>query len=274
MAVELQSWQRNWATAPGEILLEVLEERGLTQAELARRMDRPLKTINEIIKAKAAITAETAIQLERALGVEARFWTNLEANYREHLARVAARGELNKFTEWARAFPVAKMRKLGVLSSGAKGDALVEELLSYFGVSSPKGWERLWDEAPAALRQSQAFEASPHALTAWLRWGQREAEKLDLPATDVDGFRRLVPTLVPLSARDLSAAVPRLGEECAKYGVAVLLQPELTGAHVSGAVQWIGSGTAVIQLSGRYKTVEQFWMTFFHESSHVFDGGR
>jgi len=50
---------------PGETLLEILEDRGMSQAELAERTGRPKKTINEIIKGKAALTPETAIQLER-----------------------------------------------------------------------------------------------------------------------------------------------------------------------------------------------------------------
>lgn len=72
--------------APGEVLLEALEEREMSQAELARRIARPLKTVNEIIKGKAAITPDTAIQLERALGISARFWNGLEGLWRERLA--------------------------------------------------------------------------------------------------------------------------------------------------------------------------------------------
>lgn len=74
-------------SAPGITLLDLLEERGMTQAELAERTGRPLKTINEIIKGKAAIISETAIQLERALGTPAEIWSQREANYRAYLAR-------------------------------------------------------------------------------------------------------------------------------------------------------------------------------------------
>jgi len=71
---------------PGETLLEVLEERGMTQADLAERTGQPRKTINEIIKGKAAITPETALQLEKALGVPASFWNARETRFREFLA--------------------------------------------------------------------------------------------------------------------------------------------------------------------------------------------
>ena len=63
---------------PGDTLLEALETRDMTQAELALRTGRPLKTINKIIKGKTAITPETALQFERVLGISAAFWMNRE----------------------------------------------------------------------------------------------------------------------------------------------------------------------------------------------------
>jgi HTH-type transcriptional regulator/antitoxin HigA len=68
---------------PGEYLTEEIEARGISQKELARRMGRPANAINEIINGKKAITAETALQLEDAMPeIPARFWLNLETDYR------------------------------------------------------------------------------------------------------------------------------------------------------------------------------------------------
>lgn len=86
----------NKISAPGVTLFDILEERTMTQADLAQRTGRPLKTINEIIKGKAAITSETAIQLERVLGTPAAFWNQRETNYRAYLAR---QKELENLTE-------------------------------------------------------------------------------------------------------------------------------------------------------------------------------
>ena len=58
---------------PGRSLLELLKSRGMSQVELATRTSRPVKTINEIVKGKAAITPETALQFERVLGVPRAF---------------------------------------------------------------------------------------------------------------------------------------------------------------------------------------------------------
>ena len=72
---------------PGATLLDLLEERVMSQAELAARIGRPLQTINAIVKGKAAITPDIAIQFERLFGVPASFWNNREAQYRESVTR-------------------------------------------------------------------------------------------------------------------------------------------------------------------------------------------
>ena len=79
----------DYAVPPGATLLETIETLGISQAELARRTGRPVKTINEIVKGKVSITPETALQFERVLGIPAMFWINREGNYREALTRKA-----------------------------------------------------------------------------------------------------------------------------------------------------------------------------------------
>ena len=74
---------------PGGLLGEEIEYRGVTQRELAERMGRPPQVVNEIIRGKKAITADTAVQLEAALGISARFWLNLQTSYDLTLARQA-----------------------------------------------------------------------------------------------------------------------------------------------------------------------------------------
>lgn len=76
-----------YASPPGHTLLELINSLGLSQTDLATRMGRPIKTINEIIKGKARITEQTAIQLEERLGAPAQFWLAMESNYRLALAR-------------------------------------------------------------------------------------------------------------------------------------------------------------------------------------------
>ena len=83
------------AIPPGETLRDELQARGLTQKELAARIGRPPQAINEIVRGKKSITAETALALEGALdGISARFWLNLQADYELTLARIRRRARL------------------------------------------------------------------------------------------------------------------------------------------------------------------------------------
>ena len=80
---------------PGEILLqEFLEPMGLSQVELARRMEVPVQRVNTLINGKRDVTAETAILLSRVLKTSPEFWMNLQDardlyEAREHLAHAA-----------------------------------------------------------------------------------------------------------------------------------------------------------------------------------------
>ena len=67
---------------PGEVLLEdFLKPLGLSQYRLAKGLSVPPRRINEIVLAKRAVTADTALRLARFFGTSDRFWLNLQAAY-------------------------------------------------------------------------------------------------------------------------------------------------------------------------------------------------
>jgi HTH-type transcriptional regulator / antitoxin HigA len=262
-------WQPDWGVPPGEILLEALQERTMTQSELARRMDRPLKTINEIVKGKAAITPETAIQLERALGISARVWNGLETAYREHVAWQQALEQLEREAGWVDRFPIKDLVSHGLLRRAATKAATLAELLAFFRVSSPSAWERHWSEQSVSFRSSPAFATSPHAVAAWLRWGEIEASKLPTASYDAQRFRRVLKEARHLTRQPFPLVFDRLRELCATAGVVVVVTPELNGTRVSGAARWLASDKALIQLSLRHKSEDHLWFSFFHEAGHL-----
>ena len=67
---------------PGEILLEeFLVPAGLSQAEFARQIGWTKARLNELIRGKRGITAESALDLAEALGTSPKLWMNLQATY-------------------------------------------------------------------------------------------------------------------------------------------------------------------------------------------------
>lgn len=67
---------------PGEILrTEFLEPLGISQYRLAQATRLPQTRISEIVRGKRAITTDTALRLSKALGVDERFWINIQTDY-------------------------------------------------------------------------------------------------------------------------------------------------------------------------------------------------
>lgn len=69
-------------THPGEMLLEeFLKPAALTQVEAARRMSMPVNRLNEVVRGKRGITADTALRLAKLLGTSAEMWLNLQTDW-------------------------------------------------------------------------------------------------------------------------------------------------------------------------------------------------
>src|SRR6266446_3729431 len=72
---------------PGEILADELAELNISPTELARELHVPANRISQLIAGKRAMTADTALRLEKWLGVSAAFWMNLQKRYELDIAR-------------------------------------------------------------------------------------------------------------------------------------------------------------------------------------------
>ncbi|MBW7917580.1 MAG: HigA family addiction module antidote protein [Trueperaceae bacterium] len=82
---------------PGEILKEeFLEDYGLSQYELAKRLGVPAPRINAIVLGKRGISADTALLLARFFGNSPEFWLNLQDHYDLQLAEGRLAGKLEQ----------------------------------------------------------------------------------------------------------------------------------------------------------------------------------
>ena len=67
---------------PGEVLLEeFLKPLGVSQNKLALNMHVAPQKINDIVRGKRSITADTALRLSLALGATPEFWLGLQNDY-------------------------------------------------------------------------------------------------------------------------------------------------------------------------------------------------
>lgn len=264
----------DFAVPPGETLQEMLAHAGLTQADLAERTGRPKKTVNEIIQGKAAITPETALQLEKVLGVEAAHWLGLEQTYRAALARREERASLAQEVSWLKEIPLNEMiKQKWVPKLSDKVDQL-EAVLRFFGVASPKAWTQVWTsvQQSIAYRKSTKFDSDFAAVATWLRQGELMAADIETRPYNPAAFRSAL-----AETRRLTTEWPfieTLQNLCAQAGVVVQFVPEIKGLHVSGATRWLTPDRALIQLTLRGRWRDIVWFSFFHEAAHILLHGK
>jgi antitoxin HigA-1 len=80
------------ATHPGEVLAEeFLRPLDVTQTRLAEHLSIPVQRVNEIVKGKRGITADTAWKLAYAFGTSPEFWINLQSAYDLSTSRPTAK---------------------------------------------------------------------------------------------------------------------------------------------------------------------------------------
>ncbi len=265
------------AIPPGDHLIEILESIGMTQVELAERMGRPIKTINEIVKGKAALTPETALQLERVLNTPMKYWMNLESNYRGTLARIQDKELLLERLAWLKAVPIKQMISYKWIAEVKEPFSQLEEVLRFFGVASIKGWEKVWERklcGAFSYRKSEKCGMDNIALSTWLRKGELEASKIECGPYDSATFEKILTEFRGLTKVGPEVFVNELQKKCAETGVAVVFVQELPKVPVNGVTHWVSSKKAVIQLSLRYKTDDQLWFSFFHEAGHILVHGK
>ena len=260
-------FQPNWVSPPGDTINDLLRERGIGLAEFADRMGQTLERASELLQGRATITLGVARRLESILGGSVEFWMSRDFQYREDVARlrVPEKG-------WLRELPVGDMIKFGWIKPVPPPAEEVGSCLRFFNVQSISAWRDAYADVltMTAFRTSPSFDSRPASVAAWLREGEIEAAAIDCERWDRSGFEADLPTIRPLTrVKKPDRFIPRLKEICAARGVAVVVVRGPNGCRASGAARFLSPTKALIQLSFRYLSDDQFWFTFFNEAGHL-----
>lgn len=175
--------------------------------------------------------------------------------------------------EWLDKLPLADLKKAKVIPderiTNAIKPALVEQLLHFFGIASPKEWQSCYGTMQASFRRAKKPRSDFGAIASWLRLGEITAEQLETPKYDRAKFKKALRQIRELTVLEPQKFDPELRRFCADAGVKLALVPAFPRTHVSGAARWLNSHSPLIQLSLYGKTNDRFWFTFFHEAAHI-----
>ncbi len=95
----LGSFDPDYRVHPGETLRETLDELGLTQRELAKRIGVTEGYVSLIVNGKHGISPRVAVLLEQATGVSVRHWSSLQARYDDVDDEMTRRSEGGRMAE-------------------------------------------------------------------------------------------------------------------------------------------------------------------------------
>lgn len=261
---------------PGNTLLETIKAIGISQRELASRMGRPIKTINEIIQGKAAILPETAIQLERVINISSEFWLEREQNYRLEVAEIQEAERLLETKAWLHNFPLKKMKEFNWLNYESN-DSLEQynSLLSFLSVSNKDAYYKNYNLEGEMIhcRMTKNSAKSPYSVNVWLRQGVIQSKELPSITYDSNKFKSNLDKIKELMITQPDSFFETLQRFCLEAGVKVVYTPCLPKTKLHGATRWL-NGVPIIQLSNQYQRNDIFWFTFFHEAGHILKHGK
>lgn len=264
----------DYAVSPGETLREVMVSNNMTQKELAERTELTVQSLNRIFKGEQPITYETASRLELVTDIPARFWNNLEALYREQLAKLKEREKLNESLSWLSNLPVKELISRKIIEDQKDKSLLLKEILRFYGVSSVEAWHKIWETPAVAARRSPCFETQTGYASSWIRLGELQAQQIDCKPYDKKSFLFALEKIRTLTVEDPKVFEPEMKRLCADSGVSVSLVQEIVKVPWSGASKWLTSSKAMILLNLRGKVEDKFWFSFFHEAAHILNDNK
>lgn len=259
---------------PGETIADILEERGITQAELAVRTGVSPAYVSNVIAGKKGISANFAMGLEYALGVPKSFWLNLQANYE---AELLAANEQNSVTEEEQQARdelrdvVKYLRRRGMMP---KRESKIESVLSLRKALQISNIENLKEIAPAgAFRMSANSSVNPLVLGAWIRLCQISGDNISVSGKfDLSSTVHLVEEIKNVMCRNSKNFVTELKQVMGGYGIEFSVVQNFRGAPVHGYIFKKNEEIYQIVLTIRGAFADIFWFSLFHEIGHIVNG--
>lgn len=272
----------NYAVAPGEYLEEWIDEQGSSQQRVAEQLGCSRKQVNEIVNGRAPITNDTAVRLERVVGIPADAWLRYEAAYRANLARIADQEELAAHVHEIDPKAASYLRSLGATKADRrKPGQLVSDFLAFHRCGTWEAYVHLHetessgDYALAALTESQA-KIDRTALTTWLRAAElaepfERGRRYDYHR---DRLQAAIPELRARAATPDSTMLRDLANMLADVGVVFMVVEPPKSFPLHGMTRWIDKKVPVIQQTGRWGKDGFVIWTLFHELGHVLNDPR
>jgi Zn-dependent peptidase ImmA (M78 family)/plasmid maintenance system antidote protein VapI len=265
-------FEPDWFSCPGQTLAAMMASKGLSHLDLADRLAESPEIIAGLLEGTVSINKDLAQNLAENFFGTSSFWLKRQAKYEAQLEYFAVSLPADTANAWLKRFPSKILKGAGIDGSRSAKANRLKELLKFFSVATPDEWGRSYGNLTLnlALRNSSAFPTDLGALSIWLRQGEIEATKFLTAKWQRSEFKKQINEIRILTWKKSPVEfLPRLRQICANVGVALVILPAPVGCRASGAVRFLNDEKAMMLLSFRHLTNDQFWFAFFHEMGHL-----
>lgn len=259
-----------FATHPGEILKEELDAREISQSDFAKIIGFQKSQLNEIINGKRGLNAELALLLATALGIEAEFWLNAQKNYELDSARIEKKNQyrleaIAQMQMVSDSIPYAYLKKQSILSGDPVED--VPKIKTLYNIAS---LDQLAVQSAgfARYRQSTKFNTDLVNLLGWSKLVEYRAKEIQVGKFDHNKHKALIHDLreiITQNKKTLTKTTACLHD----YGIKLVFQEKASKTPVDGMCFW-SDGRPAIGMTLRYKRLDNFAFTLFHELGHLY----
>ncbi len=274
MAEKITGLSRELIIHPGETLNDVLEDRNISQVELAHRTGVTGAHISKIINGAKGISVSFAKKLEYALGVDSSFWVNLQAIYDCEMAEYEEANNINssEIQVLSQLKDVIKyIQDLELIEPTHNKTCQVMELRKLFCISNLNDIPKL--AFSGAFRISQSNSIDVYVLYAWIRLCQIRTSMLSIDKEiNIQLLKDSIPnikSLMFIKPEDMQDELQRIFANC---GIAFSIEKNFTGAPVQGYIRTNNDNTISLSLTIRGAFADRFWFTLFHEIGHIVNG--
>ncbi|MCD7863304.1 MAG: HigA family addiction module antitoxin [Lachnospiraceae bacterium] len=264
---------------PGETIADILEERGITQAELAVQTGVSAAYVSNVIAGKKDISSRFAFALEYALGVPKSFWLNLQANYDAELLEFMESQtitEEERQTREALKEVTGYLQKKGIIPADMRGDDLILALRKALCISNIGDLKKVIPTG--AFRMAEGTSADPYVLGAWLRLCETGNDNSGMNNGKInngfilDKVSDLICDLKAVMLDETCDLQKRLRAVMAQYGIDFSIVKNFRGAPVQGYISFRSDGVYRMTLTIRRSFADIFWFSLFHELGHIVNG--
>jgi len=257
---------KNYRT-PGQLIEELLKERGWTQRLLAIILNVDETGMNKIVAGKRPVTAEMALLLSEIFNIPAEDFLELQKQYDLGKARLVSRPDPGRATRAAifGELPISEMIKRGWIEADSiRNVPQVESaLMKFFHADSVEEIEIL----PHAAKKTDTNSPATSAQIAWIYRVSEIAQEMIVAQYSHKNVRNAIGRLSDLLyAKEEVRKVPRI---LAESGIRFVVVETLTSTKIDGACFWLNENSPVIGMSLRYDRIDNFWFVLRHELEHV-----